>query len=604
MINSAENYPVSSLLSIDEKLIYRIPRYQREYTWGKWQWDALIDDLLENNDKYFLGSIICIVDNKDALAVRYLELVDGQQRLTTLSLLMAAVYYSYNNLGVDLSFEQQLDLHNLKHKLILKSQPKETRLIPQVQNLNQQDYFWVLKEAGILVDVDYPSNAGNRRVVKAFRHFCSRIEEYVNEQVEKQEDPIDSLGVLIEKVNTATMIKIEVDSHSNAYTLFESLNNRGMPLTAVDLIKNKLLAKLESVDLGSIDQHFTNWMKVLTNLGDDYAVQERYFRQYYNAFKPKLTELVSVPVATKSNLIHIYEKLIAHDAEKFLNKMTRHSEIYSQIISRSRVPEQPRLSSFLQDLERVQGVPSYLLLMFMFARKDELGLEFSDLEIVTKSLISFFVRRNTTDKPATRDLTRIFMDITSQIFEQKITGDEIVDLINTKLSKVSADDSTFEKGLSGSIYEDNKGLCRFVLCAIEQSQMTRETERDLWALSGKQFIWTIEHIFPQGENIPEAWIDMMAGGDVSLAKDYLDSHVHKLGNLTISGYNSSLGNKSFIDKRDRRDKKGNPVGYKNGLYLNKKLSISENWSIEKIDKRTQELVKHVLKMYPLPGTKF
>lgn len=82
---------------------------------------------------------------------------------------------------------------------------------------------------------------------------------------------------------------------------------------------------------------------------------------------------------------------------------------------------------------------------------------------------------------------------------------------------------------------------------------------------------------------------------------YLDSHVHKLGNLTISGYNSSLGNKSFIDKRDRRDKKGNPVGYKNGLYLNKELSTSEDWSINKIDKRTQELVKHVLKMYPLPG---
>ena len=594
MIKSVENYPVSALFSVDEKVIYAIPRYQREYTWGKWQWDTLFGDLLDNDPSYFLGSIICINQSADALAIQSLELVDGQQRMTTLSLLKAAIYSSFSKLDVALEFEQQLELHNLKHKLILKSNADQTRIVPQVQNSNQQDYYWVLNQAGVLKEADYPSNAGNRRIVRAFRHFSSRIEGYLQDST----DNVLALTSLIEKVNSATLVKIEVASHSDAYTLFESLNNRGVPLTAIDLIKNKLLAKLESDDEGQIDKHFNNWMKVLGYLGDDYGVQERFFRQYYNAFKPKLKDIVSVPVATKSNLMQVYEKLISHDAEKFLAKMIKHSELYAQIICHKPVPEQPKLSYLLENLERVQGVPSYLLLMLLFAKKDYLALTHEHLENITRLLIAFFVRRNTTDKPATRDLTRIFMDLTAVI--PILQGEAIVDVIETSLVRVSADDETFLKGLSGNLYADNKSVCRYVLCALEQSRMTRETESDLWAVKGKQFVWTIEHIFPQGENIPQCWVDMMAQSDEALANQYLETHAHKLGNLTISGYNSTLGNKSFIEKRDRQDKKGSSVGYNNGLYLNTELAKSESWSVEQIDNRTQELVQQILKMYPLP----
>lgn len=594
MIKSVENYAVSALFSVDEKVIYAIPRYQREYTWGKWQWDTLFEDLLDNDPSYFLGSIICINQSTDALAVQSLELVDGQQRMTTLSLLKAAIYSCFKNLDVELEFEQQLELHNLKHKLILKSNADQSRIVPQVQNSNQQDYFWVLNQAGVLKEADYPSNAGNRRIVRAFRHFSSRIEEYLQES----SDRASALTSLIEKVNTATLVKIEVASHSDAYTLFESLNNRGVPLTAIDLIKNKLLAKLESDDEGQIDKHFNNWTKVLGYLGDDYGVQERFFRQYYNAFKPKLKDIVSVPVATKSNLMQVYEKLISHDAETFLTKMIKHSELYAQIICHNQVPEQPRLSYLLEDLERVQGVPSYLLLMLLFAKQEKLGLSFDHLENITKLLIAFFVRRNTTDKPATRDLTRIFMDLTGVI--PTLQGDEIVDAVATSLSRVSADDETFKRDLSGNLYADNKSVCRYVLCALEQSRMTRETERNLWAVKGKQFVWTIEHIFPQGENIPQCWVDMIAQSYEALAKQYLETHAHKLGNLTISGYNSTLGNKSFIEKRDRQDKKGSPVGYNNGLYLNAELARADSWSVEQIDSRTQDLVQQILQMYPLP----
>lgn len=592
MIKSVYNYPVSTLLDIESGVVYAIPRYQREYTWSRAQWDALFDDLLDNELHYFLGSIICINQSQDALAVQSLELVDGQQRMTTLSLVLVAIYQSLQAQG-DLTMEQQIEIYNLKHKLVLKKKPDQPRLIPQVQNNNQQDYFSVLGQAGILQDVETVAHAGNRRVMKAYRHFLWRIEQYLEGAVE----PVTALLSLLEKVNTATLVKIEVAGHSDAYTLFESLNNRGVPLTAIDLIKNKLLAVLESQNKGSIDKHYNRWKKVMDALGDDYGVQERFFRQYYNAFKPGLKGVVSVPVATKSNLMHVYEKLIAHDAEEFLQAMIRMSEYYAQIVGYRPVPEQPKLSSLLLSLDRIQGAAAYLLLMVLLERKAELELQDAHLEQVVDFLIAFFVRRNTTDLPPTRDLTRIFMDVAEAILV--LRGTEVVSLIQRSLKAESASDEQFKINLTGPVYEDNKAVCRFVLCALEESRRTRETQVDLWALNGKQYVWTIEHIFPQGENIPTSWVKMIAGGDAMLAEQYRQTHVHCLGNLTISGYNSSLGNKSFEEKKNRLDNQRRKVGYNNSLYLNESLVTEGTWSVIKIEARTQKLVAEVMEKFPL-----
>lgn len=592
MIKSVYNYPVSTLLDIESGVVYAIPRYQREYTWSRAQWDALFEDLLDNELHYFLGSIICINQSQDALTVQSLELVDGQQRMTTLSLLLAAVYQSYRTLP-NLGMEQQIELYNLKHKLVLKKKSDQPRLIPQVQNNNQQDYFAVLGQTGILDDVETVPNAGNRRVMKAFRHFISRIELYL----EHSADPITSLQALLEKVNTATLVKIEVAGHSDAYTLFESLNNRGVPLTAIDLIKNKLLAVLESKDPGSIDKQYNRWKKVIDALGDDYAVQERFFRQYYNAFKPDLKDVVSVPVATKSNLMQVYEKLIAHDAEGFLHAMIRLSSRYAQIVGYRAVPEQPQLSSLLLSLDRIQGAAAYLLLMVLMECQTELELNHEHLEQVVIFLIAFFVRRNTTDLPPTRDLTRIFMDVAETI--RGLRAGDVVNHIQRTLQAESASDEQFEKSLRGPIYEDNKAVCRFVLCALEEGRMTRETKVDLWALKGKQYVWTIEHIFPQGENIPDSWVQMIADGDVNLAEQHRQTYAHCLGNLTISGYNSALGNKSFAEKQSRTDSQGREVGYNNGLYLNHALALEDRWTVEKLEARTMQLVQEVQAKYPL-----
>ena len=595
MIKSVNNYPVSQLFDIEAGVVYAIPRYQREYTWGKNQWENLFDDVLENDPGYFLGSIICINQSTDALSVQKLELVDGQQRLTTLSLLFASVYHALKSHETDLDDEQRVELINLKRKLVLKKGDEQIRLIPQIQNNNNADYRAVLAEIGVISECDVPSYAGNRKIFRAYRYFQDRIDEMANGQSNR----LGTIMEFLDKVSHACLVKIEVASHADAYTLFESLNNRGMPLTAIDLIKNKLLARLESIEPGKVDHYFGHWNRLLGYLGDDYAIQERFFRQYYNAFKDQLKAVHQVPVATRSNLIQIYEKLINHDAKDCLQKISAAGRLYSLILSRNQDDALNGLEKPIKDLERIQGAPSYLLMLYLLVRKDELELTNANLISIVELLVRFFVRRNLTDTPPTRDLTRLFMAVIDKI--SGLRADAIPQSIEQQLVTVSATNEAFQRKLEGPIYEENSGVTRFILCALAEQTMTKESWVDLWRFENKQFVWTIEHIFPQGENIPPSWITMIADDDEIKAKEIQQTHVHKLGNLTISGFNSALGNKSFEDKRDRVDRQGRAVGYKNGLKLNEDLAAAAGWSVDQIDSRTDKLVKQVTQLFKLQG---
>lgn len=596
MIKSVNKYQVHQLFSIEDKIIYAVPRYQREYAWGKNHWERLFNDLMDNDPGYFLGSIICINQSADSLVVQRLELVDGQQRLTTLSLLFAAVYHAIKSREKELDDEQRDELSNLKRKLVLKKYDDQIRIIPQIQNNNQGDYRALLSsEVGIIEGYEVPANAGNRKIFRAYRHFQKRI----GELTEASENRILSIMNFLEKVNQSWLVKIEVDSHADAYMLFESLNNRGLPLTAIDLIKNKLLAKLESVELGKIGEYFDQWNYLLGCLGDDYSVQERFFRQYYNAFREDLRSIYQVPVATRSNMIEIYEKIIDQGAKDFLGKIILAGKQYSVILGTSPDPFPDFLKKSFMDLERIEGTPSYVLMLFLLLRKETLKLDDRQIAAIVSFLRNFFVRRNLTDTPPTHDLTRIFMAIIGKL--SGLTGDAILRVIRDQLLPLSAPDETFRTKLDGPVYEENSGVTRFVLCTLAEQSMTKEAMIDLWRSENKLLVWTIEHIFPQGSNIPEPWIEMMAGGNEEEAKRIQESYVHRLGNLTITGFNQSLGNRSFTDKRDRTDRQGRPVGYKNTLKLNEDLATAEGWSVTQIEARTKKLVDQAMALFSLAG---
>ena len=612
MIKTVDQTTVADIFSINSDKVYRIPKYQREYTWGINDWDALFNDVIENDYGYFLGSYICV--NSGSLNGTVLEVIDGQQRFSTLSLLLTALYEKLSALESQMELEDKTDLSNLRSELSNKKQiltaagrkyDYTQRLILQKQNMNDEDFSFILSEKGVIsAKKSRPLNFGNRRIAKAYRHFIKLIEDEVEEI--KTENPnaddISALFSIKSKFEQAVLVGIEVDTNKDAYMLFESLNHRGVPLSALDLIKNTLIA--QAATEAEADNSYEIWKQILSNVGqDDYAVQERFFRQYYNAFREELNAPYKVPdkkyylgyLATRTTLLDIYEKMIKSDYGTLLDDLLAKSQKYSLIVNNS--DEEYAYTPALQDLERISGAPSYILMLYIMSNQAELGLTDDHLNSIIKTLITFFVRRNVTDVPSTRKLTQLFIDIITEA--KLLQGDDVVNVIHDRLQAVAASDELFEEKLRGSIYYENPEATRFILCSIEAQHQTKEIYSDLWARdNSKKYIWTIEHIFPEGENIPDAWVDMIAGGDKSLAKQYRSDYVHTLGNLTITGYNQNLSNMAFEQKRDRKSKdKTKDVGYRNGLYLNQDVANEDTWTIKKITDRTDSIVKTLLDMY-------
>lgn len=596
--------------------IYDIPRYQREYTWNQRDWANLYDDITQNDAGYFLGSFIVVngTVNSKMDTIHY-EVIDGQQRLTTLSLLLAALYTRIMEHKDSIDDDMMLDdIRPLRNRLILKSDKSMTRVIPQVQNHNLEDYRWILKEhIGLDAVIQKPKFLGLRKMSKAFNYFYDRLGEDVEGR-----DGIECVRCLLDicrLVCSAVVVQITVDSHADAYTLFASLNNRGVPLSAVDLIKNMLLGKVAGVDDGQLNYYFERWQEVLHNLGDDYKTQERFFRQNYDAFRREVnkpfigesgSQLPLGSVATRSNLLKIYEKRMesADGALKVLDELTENSALYSRIIGLDQESPDSELSHQLLELSRAQGVASYLMLLFLFKKQNQLELKDETLALLVKLLVCFFVRRNLTDTPPTRDLERLFISICESLESEGLKGIAAAEYIKKRLVDVSASDASFKERLEGPIYDVNPDMTRYILTVIASPSVTKEM-KPLWErYASGNYVWTIEHIFPQGKNIPDEWVKMVADGDMSKAIEVQEKQVHTLGNLTITGYNSKLSNMPFVTKRDRKDAYGANVGYRNGLNLNDELVNTDTWTSEQIQERTDKLVRLTLKAFDFDELKF
>lgn len=609
MIQSVNKYHIYEILSADGNFYYTIPKYQREYTWSSREWEALYDDISENNDEYFIGSIICIPLG-DAINP-YLEVIDGQQRLTTISLFLTAIYTHLKEHKDKMSEEDEDILPSLKKSLKSKNSPNEMKLVPQVQNHNLDDFNHLMNGLALRkASASKHSYYGQRKIARCYNYFWKRIDKEIESL--NDESVVGFLLGKYNKVKQAMLVKIEVSSHSDAYVLFESLNNRGTPLTAIDLMKNLIMAKAEGNKL-TIDDCFNRWQTLLGNLSEDYSIQERFFRQYYNAFKHRLNKPFQSDadrkkdplgvVATRSNLLNIFESLINKDLPSFLDDILQCGQIYSWLILQDTIENPYRKA--LEDLDHIQGAPSYLLLMYLIRNKEGLKVSEEQINLTIRLLAKYFVRRNITDYPNTRDLTRIFMDIISKLEEAQATGSKVVSIIIGILSTATncASDEQFRRSLEGDVYKDNVGATRYILCKLAEAAMTQETWTDLWNRTDKKvFVWTIEHIFPEGQNIPDSWVNMIADGDKKLAKQYLEKYTHKIGNLTITGYNSTLGNKSFEEKRDRKSKDGQRfIGYKNGLEINREIATMDKWTVDDIKTRTATLVDELMKVYEFPG---
>lgn len=629
----AHDMPFTQLINVDQgaREHFHVPKYQREYTWGKWQWDQLLNDIEDNGLGYFMGTIICVNDAQTITVGDELifEVVDGQQRLTTLSLLLAAIYAklaaslpSYQPADEQDKEDAKASLINIRAKLIKRKKDahpgelgsfavgKNTyflRVQPSTQNHNLADYLHILGELGLIDSQPRHPYFGNRLLGRAYAFFSERL-------------PADVPCLLkwMDKINQLMFVQITVGSQSDAFTLFESLNNRGVPLSPMDIIKNKMLAQMERKYNADIDESFERWQGII-NAIPEAIDQERFLRHFYNASKHcEAIRVEKVPRATRSMIIRIYETLINKNASLLFCKLTESAATYGRLLRSDFKPE--KLASGLLELDRIGSAPVYLPLLYLFSLDAQHFEDGRFLESAVDLFRRFFLRRNLTDKPPTKYIDQGLFDLVeacaSRVGEgRKLNFDWFVDELVEHARPATLGE--FRAALEGDIYENSSWMARYVLIQLDQLHHSREYQPDLWARDDKgRFVWTVEHILPQAEKLPGHWVEMIAAGDRNEAADLQDKWVHRLGNLTLSGYNSDLATAPFQKKqmlaKDRSflGYKIN-IGYKNGLALNLiefkdkageySLADAPYWDCHFIEARTHKLVRMIVETNLLPG---
>ena len=608
-IKQAIPMPVVDFFSNEKDFYYEIPKYQREYAWRTEQWEKLFDDIDENGNGYYLGTTICINISTNDFSDAVFQVIDGQQRLSTLSILFAAIYKQMADIN---NVEKDEDvtnlLYNLKKSLTSKRTKNGTRLLLQKQNSNDLDYSYLMGSIDLIKSQQKPKNYGNRRIAKCYEYFTKRLNAKTGEELSKK---IEELKQLLQKIKNAILVSITVDSYSDAFMMFESLNNRGLPLNAMQLIKNKIIATADAKNYNTDDFNKT-WEDILDILGDDYGRQERFLRQYYNAFRSTLNipfkregqqQYPLGDVATKSRVLPIYEKLIDNDVTALLENLRKAADKYGELIERDVRNNKSCLKNSLLDLLHVEATPAYILLLNLLINKEKYQLEEDDIKRVVDFLVKFFIRRNLTDTPNTQYLTRIFINQIEKIVNDALVGEAIIEFIQKEMIGVSASAKTFEEKLNSSIYDLNAGMVRFLLCYhAEQSATDEKFRAGFWGQTESgQYVWTIEHILPEGKNLPEEWINMIADGSKQKASEIQDQYCHRIGNLTLTGYNSKLSNFDFMKKRDRKDAEGKFVGYRNGLEMNEDLKDKTSWMADDIRVRSLKLVNIMLEYFKFPN---
>ena len=592
MISSVQDYPVSHYFNPDAAQRFFIPKYQREYVWKRENWEALFNDLEDSSKGHFLGSIICVNNQKDSMAGSRLELIDGQQRFTTISLLFCALYDRLKA-HPDPDDDFNVEMVNLKNRIFIKS-TNHWRFEPSEQAQNKIDFQKVLSELfpKLVAAPKGLSYFGNRRIAKAYTYFRERLLPLSIEQ-----------GLaLLDKLKAAILVKIEVPSHSDAFVLFETINNRGIPLSAIDIIKNNLLAELDKRPDYGIDRAFDEW-KDLIDLLPDPAVQERFLRQLYNMFKYlKRVEVKGCTRATRSNLITIYDTLLRKRPVWLFQALQTKGKIYSALINPAVAKAEWReaTASTLQDLQRLGAAPAYAFLLWVSQVAQGQAWDEADaLEQLAALLTKWFFWRNLTDLPPTRELDPMFTELVGDLLKQIRRGtitelDGFMQQTRDWLLARAAPEDVCDARLKGDVYLENYEATRFMLCKLEEAHQTRENKRDLWAYDANDRpVFTVEHILPKTENLGPGWVTMLEGDQKGTANAIRQHCAHQLGNLTLSGYNSKLGTMEFLKKRDRQNDKGDFIGYRNGLYLNADLASRDDWNEAAITARTDKMLKEV-----------
>lgn len=559
---------LNKLLNTSRQFI--VPIFQRNYSWQKRQYEQLWFDILraskfKEKQNHFIGSIVYIDMGTPAGRPQQLLLIDGQQRLTTISILLCAIkdYVQKFNLETKLinlaKIKNQFlynsdEIYEDRYKLLLNVQDKETYI-----KLIDNTIFTVNKPA--------------TNIIKCYEFFYERIEDFI-----KQHGQIDEIYAGIFKLS---LVSISLDKDSdNPQMIFESMNSTGKDLSQTDLLRNYLLMDLTPEKQTRL--YKTYWKPMEELFGEDI------YKNDVNKFDYFIRDFLTLKSDTGyiCKINNIYENFkryyLDNNCEKFavLKDLFTYAKYYACIDLLQENDDELKL--YWQEFKKLD---SHVVYPFLLKLYDDYSCQIlikEDFKKILQVVISYLWRRAICEIP-TNSLSKTFATLYQAVDKEDYVNSVIKDFVfKSSYKRFPSDYEVREKLQTKDIYHFR--LRKYLLEALENYY--HKEPIDLNTAN-----YTIEHIMPQNIEHNLSWQQM-------LGEDWQEVHslyLHTLGNLTITGYNAEMSNKSFWEKVNGES------GFKHShLKLNESIAQCDVWNKKAIQRRTNILTDIILKIWKYP----
>ena len=562
------------------KIQFIIPVYQRNYDWKHNNCEQLFNDVVrlaqDPEANHFLGSIVIAPADSG-----YNRLViDGQQRLTTISLLLLAAIKAVKEGKIAVENPSKVD-EAMENFLLAKFSDSDRKIKLQPIEDDRVAYDKVFNDE---VQLDEDS-----KVTVNFRLFYELL-------VSKAQGI--TFDQLLKAINRLQVIAIELELNDDPQLIFESLNSTGLALSNSDKVRNFMLMSLPSeVQQRCYKEYWRNIEHATLDKIDEFI------RSYLT-----LQKKLSRPVNKNSIYYEWKAYMQGKDRVSELEVMLHFAKLFEQI-AKAKL-NTPKLSEKMSHILNLDSSVVYVFFMqfFEYARTNNVS---EDEVFKVIDLVENFLARRTIVRLPSNALTQVFCSLHRDVLKSIKSYEEAKQELNCSYSEILAyhilrrdgnyqiprDESFVDAIKSRDVYEMITPTKIFFLERLENC-LPGESNDVAKELKSKEA--TIEHIMPQSLN--ESWKKMLGENFAEIHNKYL----HTFANLTVTGINSVLGNKPFLDKRDGliNDTQSIP-GYIHSKYrMTRWVSQCEKWTQEELEQRGNDIAKTLLKLYPFPKSNF
>lgn len=545
---------------------YCIPVFQRDYAWTEEQCTKLFEDIVmayKKDRPHFCGSFVYAPLGSKKHIDSYI-IIDGQQRFTTLYILIKALADSADNdrdkeaLQRYLYNEDKFGRYGLDEKSKLKLKPVKT----------DNDQLLLLMSGKI----EQMDKSRRGIIYHNYMLFMQLIKSFL------EESSANSVLMINDGIEKLICADIRLDTDDNAQEIFERINSTGIKLGLADLIRNYIL--MTDTDQERLYEEY--WLTVQNLLPD--KLLDNFFIDYLNM---KSDGFVKESEAYKSfKQVYLEGK---YDNEKMLQEILHYAKQYCAFCYGSSGFD-AEVNKALAGLRKLKQTTVYLFLFRVFDDYENGIITQNELARVLKMLLSYSIRRLVCEI-GSNSLRGLYKTLYGRVFEQKENKntyyDSLVSFFMQQTSKNTIpSDNEFLTALQEKNLYSKNALCKYLLCAIEnQGKETLDTEN-----------LSIEHIMPQNKNLSMSWQKMLGENWQSVHEKYL----HTLGNLTLTGYNSELGDKPFEKKKEKLEETITHIAV---LYSD--VKDKSEWNSVNMEKRAKRLAEIILKLFPIeqPKTK-